>query len=343
MSNTLALVDGEKTGSLVVAPQTFGEVVQFAEMMAKCTFVPKHLRGQPANCMAVCLQALRWSMDPFSVAQKTYFTNEGSAPGYEAQLINAVILSRAPLEGRLKVEWSGDNGALTCTVTGKFKGDPDPKKKTCRLANITVKNSPLWKSDPEQQLAYYTTRAWARLYCPDVVMGIYTPDELSEPAIGPDAAVDVTPPRAASRLDALEETITGEDGPPARTPAVDPGPADGNSTKGSDPSAPETNGSGGGAPSFWDAGEVEKTQRFRIPLMAPESGETRYFADVPSWCQAFCELVDGLDPWGVWEANQETHATLAKSIKNETMQGHLKAAADYAFAASKPPILGGAG
>lgn len=130
---------------------------------------------------------------------------------------------------------------------------------------------------------------------------------------------------------------------PSRTPAVDPGPADGNSTKGSDPSAPETNGSGGGAPSFWDAGEVEKTQRFRIPLMAPESGETRYFADVPSWCQAFCELVDGLDPWGVWEANQETHATLAKSIKNETMQGHLKAAADYAFAASKPPILGGAG
>lgn len=87
--------------------------------------------------------------------------------------------------------------------------------------------------------------------------------------------------------------------------------------------------------SAWDAGEVEKTQRFRIPLRSPNDGEIRYFADVPAWCMAFCELVNHCSPMDVWEANQETHVTLAKSVKDPTNQGNLKAAADYAFAASK--------
>ncbi len=215
MSTALTLSDGGRTGSLVLAPQSFGEVVQFAELMSKCSFVPKHLRNRPADCMAVCMQALRWEMDPFSVAQKTYFVSEGAAPGYEAQLISAVVHSRAPLDGRLSVTWTGEGSGLSCTVTGKFRGDPTPKAKTCRIANIKVKNSPLWAADPEQQLAYYTTRAWARLYCPDIIMGVYTREELADgeaPAVGPDEAKDVTPP--ASRLDKLEATI-------ADTPAPD--------------------------------------------------------------------------------------------------------------------------
>ena len=210
MSNALTLSDGGRTGSLVLAPQSFSEVVQFAELMSKCSFVPKHLRNRPADCMAVCMQALRWEMDPFSVAQKTYFVSEGAAPGYEAQLISAVVHSRAPLDGRLSVTWTGEGSGLSCTVTGKFRGDPTPKAKTCRIANIKVKNSPLWAADPEQQLAYYTTRAWARLYCPDIIMGVYTHEELSEvadPAVGPEEAKDVTPP--ASRLDKLDATIVG--------------------------------------------------------------------------------------------------------------------------------------
>lgn len=214
MSTALTLSDGGRTGSLVLAPQSFAEVIQFSELMSKCTFVPRHLRNRPADCMAVCMQALRWEMDPFSVAQKTYFTTEGGPPGYEAQLIAAVVHSRAPLEGRLSVSWTGEGAGLTCTVTGKFRGDPAPKAKTCRIANIKTRNSPLWTADPEQQLAYYTERAWARLYCPDIIMGVYTREELIERddvAVGPDEAKDVTPPPQASRLDAIEQAIT----PPA--------------------------------------------------------------------------------------------------------------------------------
>lgn len=197
-------------GGMTIMPQSFGEVVSFADHMAKSSFVPAHLRGKPADCLAVCLQALRWGMDPFSVAQKTYFVRDGSPPGYEAQLLAAVVHARAPLEGRLNIEWDGNWPDRHCTVTGKMRGDPKPKIRRVDAKNITVRNSPLWKSDPDQQLAYYTIRAWARLYAPDTIMGVYGRDEMADQAVGADNAVDITPAaptRAASNLDALERAI----------------------------------------------------------------------------------------------------------------------------------------
>lgn len=43
-----------------------------------------------------------------------------------------------------------------------------------------MRNSTLWADDPRQQLAYLAVKRWSRLYCPDVLLGVYTPDELEE-------------------------------------------------------------------------------------------------------------------------------------------------------------------
>ena len=75
----------------------FAEAEKFANLISVSNFAPKYLRGKPADCLAVLLQSLRWEMDPFAVAQKTYFVNDGMA--YEAQLINAISISRAPING----------------------------------------------------------------------------------------------------------------------------------------------------------------------------------------------------------------------------------------------------
>ncbi|MGM3310083.1 recombinase RecT, partial [Enterobacter hormaechei subsp. steigerwaltii] len=42
-------------------------------------------------------------------------------------------------------------------------------------------NSPLWVSKPDQQIAYLGVKYWARLYCPHVILGVYTPDEIEQP------------------------------------------------------------------------------------------------------------------------------------------------------------------
>lgn len=46
------------------------------------------------------------------------------------------------------------------------------------LAQARTRNSTLWADDPRQQLAYLAVKRWARLYCPEVILGVYTIDEL---------------------------------------------------------------------------------------------------------------------------------------------------------------------
>lgn len=162
-------------------PTTYIEAKLMAHDMATSTAVPKHLRGSEGNCLAVLMQAARWGLDPFAVASKTYFINDQIA--FEAQLVNAVVISSRILEGRLSIQFTGDGQSLRCNVTGKIRGDPEPKVKTQSYARAKRDNgSPLWRADPEQQLGYYTTRAWARLHASDVLMGVYTPDEILEGA-----------------------------------------------------------------------------------------------------------------------------------------------------------------
>lgn len=157
-------------------PSNMGEAMEVAKLMAAGNFVPPHLRAKPGDCLAVVMQAARWGMDPFAVGNKTYFVNDRMA--YEAQLVNAVINASGVLDGRLNIEWEGEGQGLVCTVTGKIKGDPNEKIRRVELATIQTRNSPLWKQDPHQQIAYFATRAWIRLHAPEVLLGIYTPDEI---------------------------------------------------------------------------------------------------------------------------------------------------------------------
>lgn len=175
-----------------VAFANMSEMLEFAKLLSLAgTAVPKHLRGNPGACLAITIQALEWRMSVVAVANKSYEVNDRIA--YESQLIHAVVEARAPLKQRLRSRYDGEGDDLTCTVTGHIKGEVDPLEYTSpAVGKITTKNSPLWRSDVRQQLWYYSVRAWARRYCPDVLLGIYAEDELDrdDPAT---RAKDITP------------------------------------------------------------------------------------------------------------------------------------------------------
>ncbi len=176
--------------SMGVAFHDMGEVMQFAKLMAVSgPAVREVFRGNPGACLAVTLQALSLGFEPFAFARKCYMVNGEIA--YEAQLINGIILGKAPFVKRPDVEFSGEGPSRRCKVTFHFRDGDDKTYESPPLAGITPKNSPLWKSDPDQQLSYYSTRAAARRYCPDVILGMYDPEEMASAL-----AKDVTPPKA---------------------------------------------------------------------------------------------------------------------------------------------------
>jgi hypothetical protein len=215
MSNEMTLTTQANatvgTAAAIFSPEGMNQLVRFAELMSQSkATVPQHLAGKPADCLAVTMQAAQWGMNPFAVAQKTHVVN--GTLGYEAQLVNAVVSSSNLLTTRLNYEWAGDwskvNGktdkspSLTVTVSATIKGEADPRSLTISMAQAGVRNSPLWEQDPRQQLAYLCVKRWARLHAPDVLLGVYTPDELEESR--PRVERDVTPPPAtAAGMNAL--------------------------------------------------------------------------------------------------------------------------------------------
>ncbi|ASS81282.1 TPA: recombinase RecT [Klebsiella pneumoniae] len=209
MSNDIAITSQPGatvgTAAAIFSPEGMDRLVRFATLMAdsKAT-VPAHLAGKPADCLAVTMQAAQWGMNPFAVAQKTHVVN--GTLGYEAQLVNAVVSSSNLLATRLNYKWDGDwskvsgktdkSPSLTVTVWATIKGESEPRTLTISMAQAGVRNSPLWEQDPRQQLAYLCVKRWARLHAPDVLLGVYTPDELQEAA--PRVERDITPPASTA-------------------------------------------------------------------------------------------------------------------------------------------------
>ena len=180
--------------SLLPAPMA--ELKEMASMLAGSGYlVPKHFRGNEDACLAIAYQATRWAMDPVAVAKKAYLA--GEQIGYEAQLVASLINTRAPLVGRLDITFAGEGQSRYCVVRGRLEGAAKDAIVTSPvLGAIKPKNSPLWHTDPDQQLAYYTQRAWARRHCPEVLLGVYTPDEIQAMTV-----IDVTPKQLASVYD----------------------------------------------------------------------------------------------------------------------------------------------
>lgn len=174
------------------------EVMEFAKMMAiSGSAVPKHLRGQPGACLGIVDDAIRFEMSPYALARKSYFVNDNLA--YEAQVLAAIVIARAPIKQRPLISFQDEGDKRICIVSAEFRDGAAREYRSPQFGRISPKNSPLWKTDPDQQQAYYSLRAFARRHCPDVLLGIYDTEEMT--FVGPERARDVTP-TLASRLKA---------------------------------------------------------------------------------------------------------------------------------------------
>jgi hypothetical protein len=194
------------TGSISgFKPENYLHLQEFAKTMATCkASIPAWLRGSIGDCLAITNRAQRWGLDPFFVAEQSYMmtnTKTGETTvGYQSQLIHAIVESLAPLKGRLRHEIKGEGDDRYCVVWGTFKNEAEPHRFTGEPLGKRIKDigrssagnfrgSPLWLQKPNVQLFYDASRDWARIYCPDVLGGVYSRDELPDHEI-----VDVTPP-----------------------------------------------------------------------------------------------------------------------------------------------------
>ena len=223
-------------------------IERIAERMAKGkATMPEHLRGNVGDCTAIALQAMLWRFNPYAVAQKTHISQSG-ALSYEAQLINAAIIASGRLKGAPEYEFIGDwskilgkveerkserggkyyvgtwdksaEAGLGVVVSATLTGETKPRVITVMMSQAWPRFSTQWATDPQQQISYLSVRKFARRYLPDVLLGVYTGDELEpdQPFEASTASEDTlapgprrkSAPSAPPPADAIVDQKTGE-------------------------------------------------------------------------------------------------------------------------------------
>ena len=212
------------------------DMVDAAKLLATAgPYLPPFMQGNVGACFANCMRAQELGLSPLTLAKWTYVVEQWSGGqkteqiAYESQMFHAVIESRAPITTRLQIGYEGEGDKRKCRVWATFKGETEPryfppldadpdqftlgKLRPKRNDKGKIMGSPLWDTKPDLQLFYNMSRDWARMYCPDVIAGMYGRDEMED--IGYSAASDLAKdisPRLAQRLrgSASDEGFVGE-------------------------------------------------------------------------------------------------------------------------------------
>ncbi|MEO0870473.1 MAG: recombinase RecT [Pseudomonadota bacterium] len=205
-SRTSELAIARTTGGMTPVFQHVGQMMEYAHLMSKAgAMVRPAFQNNPGACLGIIETAMAFSMRPFALAQKAYLV--GDTVAYEAQAVTGMIYATGKIEQRFQYDYEGEGETRRVTVTAKVKGAARAEKITTPpKREIKPQNSPLWKSDPDQQLAYYGARAWCRRHAPDLLLGVYDVDEMHGVVIE-GGAINVTPKddpaaRLTQRLDA---------------------------------------------------------------------------------------------------------------------------------------------
>ena len=214
-------------GGMMVRPETARDLMDMAQMMAKSgPMVGKAFRNNPGACLAIMQKAYRVGLDPWALSSKTYLVNDSIA--YEAQAVLSMVYASPAVIGRLQFDFDGEGQGRRVRVTGRVQGNHAPCEYVSPpLSQLSAGGrSPLWKTDPDQQMSYYGARAWARRHVPDVLMGVYTVDELQDANMVDVSAgrVDDAKARLTANLETFERDVVNVEAEPE--PVDPPEPID---------------------------------------------------------------------------------------------------------------------
>ncbi len=202
----LEVMDHLAVGNGGTQADVYRQTMELAKTMSIAKYsIPVFLRGNLGDCLTIRELAMETGFGASRIARHTSVIKD--VLSFDGQLVHAIILRMAPLQGRPRFSFEGEGDEKVCVVTGTFKGEVEPcVYRSPPLGKITPKNSPLWATDPEQQFCYFSIRRWARRYCPDVLLGIYSKDDIEDSHIGAENAKDVSP----NLIDRLPGRIEGD-------------------------------------------------------------------------------------------------------------------------------------
>jgi hypothetical protein len=182
----------ENTEITNIETQAFELVQRQAKMLAASTLVPKEFQGNMGNCAIALNIAKRLGADPFMVIQNIDIIH--GRPSFRATFLIAMVNASGRFTP-LQFSMSGEGQTRSCVAWCKDKETGEIIEGTpidmamAKAEGWSTKTGSKWLTMPEQMLRYRAAAFFARIYAPDITLGMQTSDELRDVA----QARNVTP------------------------------------------------------------------------------------------------------------------------------------------------------
>lgn len=154
-----------------------------AQIFAGSAVVPEHFQGHVEDCFIVTQMAVRMSSDPLMFMQATYIVH--GHLGMNATLAIALINKRGPFTGPIQWRFDGKGETRCCTAYATHATTNEVCEVSVDWKMVVAegwasKSGSKWKTLPDLMFRYRTATFMGRLYCPEVLMGMSTVDELRD-------------------------------------------------------------------------------------------------------------------------------------------------------------------
>lgn len=199
-NNEMTVVDIENQSALATNDvwnnkEQFNQLLRAADMVAKSNIIPQTYQGKPQDCFIAMEMANRMNVSPMIVMQNMYVVKG-------------------------KPSWSGQACAMLINSCGKFRdvkhiytGTKGTDNRGCYVQAIRIEDgeqvcgvevtmqmakaegwttNSKWKNMPELMLAYRAAAFFARVYCPEALMGVQTAEEILDVSEKYSAAAELT-------------------------------------------------------------------------------------------------------------------------------------------------------
>lgn len=151
--------------------------------LSKSELLPKIYQGNIPNCMIAMELSQRTGMNELMVMQNLHIIQ--GRPSWASTFAIAAINSSKRFKTQLNFQVEGSGETLSCIAfaTGHDDSRYESPKITMSMAvaeGWVSKSGSKWKTMPELMIRYRAAAFFSRLFCPELLLGMQTEDEVND-------------------------------------------------------------------------------------------------------------------------------------------------------------------
>lgn len=181
----IAPAQTEAYTSSLTDPRVLSTLSKLAQNFASSQIVPEIYQKNAANCFVACEIANRMGVSPLMVMQNLYIVQ--GKPSWAGQACIALINGTRQFSP-LRFVFVGEKGTdswgcyVTCTrlSDGEVLNGAVVDLQMAKAEGWLAKKGSKWITMPEQMMQYRAAAFFARVYCPNALMGLQTAEEVQD-------------------------------------------------------------------------------------------------------------------------------------------------------------------